>query len=255
MPTPVDESEVHLWFAEPEALVGEQALLDSYRQLLCPEEAAQQQRFMFERHRLQYLVSHALVRTTLSRYGALDPQDWTFRKNDHGRPDVDNAGYQQLIFNLSHTDGLVVCAVTTRHALGVDVEDRQRNTRTAEIADRFFSPSEVSALRRLPQREQRERFFLLWTLKEAYIKARGLGLALPLDKFSFDVDGGDSITIAVEPPIVDDVDAWQFFSFCPNGRHRCSLAVKLVAASRPLRLVARQIVPLRDETCRAFDPF
>ncbi|MCB9557787.1 MAG: 4'-phosphopantetheinyl transferase superfamily protein [Deltaproteobacteria bacterium] len=244
-----------MWFAEPEALVGEQALLDSYRQLLCPEEAAQQQRFMFERHRLQYLVSHALVRTTLSRYGALDPQDWTFRKNDHGRPDVDNAGYQQLIFNLSHTDGLVVCAVTTRHALGVDVEDRQRNTRTAEIADRFFSPSEVSALRRLPQREQRERFFLLWTLKEAYIKARGLGLALPLDKFSFDVDGGDSITIAVEPPIVDDVDAWQFFSFCPNGRHRCSLAVKLVAASRPLRLVARQIVPLRDETCRAFDPF
>ena len=91
-----------------------------------------------------------------------------------------------LRFNLSHTDGLVVCLVAVEREIGVDVEHTARAGSVGiEIAERFSSPSEVAELRSLPFADQRSRFFDYWTLKEAYIKARGLGLHLPLDQFSF----------------------------------------------------------------------
>src|SRR4029078_6585429 len=110
--------------------------------------------------------------------------------------------------------------------VGVDVEDRTRKGETVQIADRFFSPVEVAALRALPEERQRERFFDYWTLKEAYIKARGMGLAIPLDQFSFLLEPDMPIRIAFDPRLADDPLAWQFEQFALGGSHQTSAAVR-----------------------------
>ncbi len=102
---------------------------------------------MFERDRRAFLLTRALVRTTLSRYAAVGPADWTFVANVHGRPEILDrpAGVPDLRFNMSHTDGLIACAVTIGREVGVDVEHIDRRL-THDVAGRFFAPAEVSDL-------------------------------------------------------------------------------------------------------------
>ena len=193
-----------------------------------------------------YLGGRWLVRTQLSEACAqrVAPGAWRFRANRHGCPSVDTPLDQRgLSFNLSHTDGAAIVALTgAGRPVGVDVEDVQRNSRTVEIAERFFAPSEVLALRALPATQQRARFFDYWTLKEAYIKARGMGLALPLKGFAFDVEGGEgSPTIAFAETIDDDPTRWWFWQGWLTPRHRVSLAV--AAEGRPVEVDLKQIAP------------
>ena len=105
-----------------------------------------------------------------------------------------------LRFNLSHTDGLIACAVTIGREVGVDVEHIQRRL-THDVAGRFFAPREVDDLKALPEDEQQRVFFDYWTLKEAYIKARGFGLALPLGDFAFTLAPPAPPQIAFEPAL------------------------------------------------------
>ena len=114
------------------------------------------------------------------------PRTGDSSRNVHGRPEILDrpAGVPDLRFNLSHTDGLIACAVTIGREVGVDVEHVGRRL-THDIAGRFFAPREVADLKSLPVAEQPRVFFDYWTLKEAYIKARGFGLALPLGDFAF----------------------------------------------------------------------
>ena len=148
-----------------------------------------------------------------------------------------------LRFNLSNTYGLIACAVTLDRELGVDVEDTERPGETVSIADGFFSRQEIAALRALPPDRQRSRFFDYWTLKEAYIKARGMGLAIPLDQFSFSLDDGPRIGVAFDPALGDDASTWQFEQFALSPRHRTSAAVRR-GPGPDLRFVVRRTVPL-----------
>jgi 4'-phosphopantetheinyl transferase len=215
-----------VWLAFPEAIT-DPALLATYEALMNPEERCKQRRLHFERDRHCSLVTRALVRTTLSRYAGVPPESWVFKVNDYGRPDLAPGQCEaDLRFNLSHTHGLVACAVTLGREVGVDVENVQRPGETVTIADRYFSPTEVRALRALPDAMRRDRFFEYWTLKEAYIKARGMGLALPLDQFSFLLDGRATIGIAFSGGIADDPAAWQFELFRPTPAHRLAVAVR-----------------------------
>lgn len=223
MPLPPDE--VHVWRVEPEA-INDSRLLETYLGLLSPEEREKQRRFHFEKHRRQYLVSHALVRLTLSRYAPVEPQAWTFATNEYGCPRVAAEENAWLRFNLSHTDGMAMVAVARELDVGVDVEDALRAGETVGIADRFFAPSEVQALRALEASRQRERFFEYWTLKEAYIKARGMGLSLPLEQFAFELCPGDPPRIAFDPRLKDDPESWQFVQLRPSQRHRAAVAVR-----------------------------
>jgi 4'-phosphopantetheinyl transferase len=250
-PASLGPDEVHLWFAFPDgAQLQDPQLLEAYRDLMSAEEREQQQRYLFPRHRHQALVARALVRVTLSRYcPEVAPADWTFVRNAHGRPEVAGPpGVPDLRFNLSHTAGLMVCAVTLARDVGVDVEDGQRRLADLSLAERFFSPAEVQDLRQLEPQRRRERFFALWTLKEAYIKARGEGLATPLRHFSFFLEG-DRVEIRFARSLADEPGAWRFALMRPTPRHSSALAVRVVGGGR---LVARvgQVVPLRAE--RAF---
>ena len=225
-PIALTKSETHVWMVFPDT-VRDPALLRSYHELMCAEEQVQQQRFRFEKGRHEYLVTRALVRTVLSRYADVDPRDWRFSKNYYGRPAIASPlGLPPLRFNLSHTDGLIVCLVGLEREIGIDVENLERPGETIEIADRFFSPIEATTLRAQPVASQHYRFFEYWTLKESYIKARGMGVSLPLEQFSFLLHPGQPVRIAFDPRMQDDPESWQFNQFRPSPQHLMAVGIR-----------------------------
>jgi len=227
-PLSLDRDEVHVWLTFPEE-IREPTLLARCHALLNPEEATQQKRYHFERHRHQYLITRAVIRTLLSRYDPRRaPADWRFVKNDYGRPQVvaeQNA--DDLRFNLSHTDGLIACALTRGREVGVDCEDILRGGDLVAIADRYFSPSEVSDLHKVTPERQDFRFFDYWTLKESYIKARGMGLSIPLDQFSFHIEEDSAaIGLTVDPRQNDPAERWQFRQWWFQEKFKVSLCLE-----------------------------
>ena len=205
--------------------LDEEELKHRYGVLLSPDERARQKRPTLEGKRREILLTRALARSVLSRYADVDPRDWRFGATANGRPYI--AGPKMSFdFNLAHTAGLIVCLVAAAGAVGVDVETMTRRTDLEEVAAHFFSPAENAALRALPPEKRRERFFTYWTLKEAYLKGRGLGLALPLDAFWFSTDGA-APKIAFDERISDDPAAWRFECFRLSDDHLCATALKI----------------------------
>lgn len=215
-------------------------LLAAYRALLSPDERARHDRLIFAASRHEFLVTRALVRTVLSRYAPTAPADWSFTTGPFGKPAAQAPAPR---FNLSNTGGMVVCLVAADRDVGVDVEDTLRSPPPdLDLAERFFAPTEAAALRALPGPAQLARFFTCWTLKESYIKARGLGLSLPLSSFWFTLAEDASIALSVEPE-QDDGHAWHFELLRPTPRHLIACCVQRSTA--PPRLVTYPIVPLR----------
>ena len=202
--------QAHLWWIRPDA-VTDPAGLARCRALLTDDEREKTDRFRFARDRQTCFITRVLVRTTLSRYCDIPPAQWRFRTNDHGRPEIDTPP-STLRFNLSHTNGLIVCLVSRGREVGVDVEHLERANRWLDLSERFFAPREAAALRRVTASERATRFLEYWTLKESYVKARGVGLAIPLTGFSFDLPAGapDDVSIRFTPAIDDAEARWQF---------------------------------------------
>jgi len=223
----ITENQIDLWFCYDETIT-EPALLRCYHELLNPEEKKQQARFHFAKHRHQYLITRAMVRSVLSLYEShIAPQDWRFVKNEYGRPSIDNASLNlPLSFNLSHCEQLVVMAVSLVEEVGVDVEYLPRLGNPLEIADHFFSKSELDQLYQLSEGERTNRFFDLWTLKEAYIKACGMGLSIPLDHFSYCFDEQQQIDITFVDQRNDVSELWNFWQVKPAISQKTSLALK-----------------------------
>jgi 4'-phosphopantetheinyl transferase len=190
--------------------------------MLSADERARMSRFHFARNRHQYLITRALIRTSLSAYYPVDPGAWQFSKNRYGKPEINHPDANLTIrFNLSHTHGLTVCAIAQHYDIGVDVEDSQRSTQAGfRSLGRHFSSQEIKNLAKVPEDQQRQRFFDYWTLKESYIKARGLGLAIPLDKFSFLFEANQLKGFSVHPDLQDDADCWQFWRIAIADQYR-----------------------------------
>jgi len=244
---PLPPAEIHLWLAFYDEITDER-LLSDYRTLLNVEEKEQQSRFYFAKDRLRYLVTRALVRTVLSRYVMIDPREWVFSTNAYGCPEIANPQGREscLLFNISHTDSLIVLGVTKRRALGVDVENCRAREVSIDIADRYFAPTEVAALNNVPPQQQQYRFFEYWTFKESYIKARGMGLSLPLDKFSFHYPHERALEIAIDPELADDPARWQFWQFQPRPEYLVAICAERVG-DQPPRLIVHQTVPMFSE--------
>jgi len=194
-------------------------------QLLSEPEQAQWQRFKVEDARLQYLVTRALVRTTLSRYADVPARTWQFETNAYGCPHISQPqASRNLRFNLSNTTGLVACAVSMDCEIGIDVENITRTVDADAVAPSVFAPAELADFREAGLEDQRERFFSYWTLKESYIKARGMGLSLPLDAFWFEL-GGTSPLLCVTDRCPDIPDRWRFYQHAPTDEHMMAVAV------------------------------
>ncbi|MEP7118785.1 MAG: 4'-phosphopantetheinyl transferase superfamily protein, partial [Acidobacteriota bacterium] len=201
-------------------------------------------RLVREGDRRTFAIARTLVRRTLSLYGPTRAADWGFVTNLHGCPFVEpaQAGTPPLRFNLSHTSGLVALAVARGVPVGVDVERVTREVSLA-IADRHFAAAEVRDLHARPSADQARAFFDYWTLKEAYIKARGLGLALPLDAFAFGLRPPLSPSIAFADGFNDLPARWQFWQAWPTSEHRLALAIERDGADLSVTLAD---VPLAD---------
>ncbi|MBS1120274.1 MAG: 4-phosphopantetheinyl transferase [Deltaproteobacteria bacterium] len=189
--------------------------------LLSVAERAQAARFAIDGVRRSWIVAHALVRRALSRHAPVDPEDWQFAPRADGRPEI-TAPRAGLRFNLSHGRALVACAVSGGPDVGIDVEDAQRQA-PLELVDRVFSPIEREAFATLPAAERADRFCFHWTMKEAYLKARGLGLVDELDRLTFHPESPVRASFAADWD--DDPASWQLESRVIEG-HRVAVAIR-----------------------------
>ncbi len=245
------DNEIHLWICQSNNIRAPE-LLHHYDRLMTDEERAKQLRYRFEKDQHQALVTRALVRTVLSKYAPIAPQDWRFEKGERDKPEIVPPAYCRipaLRFNLSHTYNFITCGVTLEKDLGVDVEHCERTNDVVAIADRYFSPSEVNELFSLPEAKQRSRFFDYWTLKESYIKACGMGLAIPLDDFSFHIinSAPPQISISFAPQRLDTPEHWQFWLMYPNETHRLSVGIRSIEP-RPYKLKLFKTIPLLSDS-------
>jgi 4'-phosphopantetheinyl transferase len=209
-----------LWWVRPESFQATPAALA----LLDTEERQQHQRYIPPAKRHEYLVTRVLVRTVLGKMLGLPPATLHFVKNEWGRPALAPGLLSANIhFNVSHTDGLVVCLVSSEHEVGVDTELLSRAPTLLKLAPNVFASDELEALSALPEMEQAQRAVHLWTLKESYIKARGMGLAIPLDGFAFCFEQ-EGIRLKISPALNDEGANWLFQSQA-IGHHLISTTI------------------------------
>ncbi|WP_047145243.1 4'-phosphopantetheinyl transferase superfamily protein [Aquamicrobium sp. LC103] len=234
----IAESEIHLHMVD-EAEIA-QNRLDSYREVMSDDEHQRCDRFHFERNRRQFTITRALLRFTLSQYvPGVAPRDWRFTRNGHGRPAIANEIGQALDFNLSHTTGRAVISVSRSTFVGVDIEWRGREIESADLARHFFAAEETADLPDVAVARDR-RFFMLWTLKEAYVKALGRGLSIPLDSFCIGFPEEDAISLRVDDP-PDAPFGWRLWTLDAGGDYALSVAAK---AAEPWRLRLFRSVPM-----------
>lgn len=174
--------DVHVWrvsLDQPLAIVGR------FFQLLSVDEQARAARFHFERDRQHFIVARGCLRAILARYLEIDPREIQFTYTPYGKPELSTSTSQSrpLNFNLAHSGGFALYALTEVGEIGVDLEHVRPEFAGDDIARRFFSSDEVARLTELPAKVRHEAFFNCWTRKEAFIKAKGMGLSLPLDQF------------------------------------------------------------------------
>ena len=225
----VPGGDVHLWTADVSELEDEEHYAECF-DVLSSSEQKQVERFRFKRDQNSFVASHFLRRWVLSHYESVEPNQWRFVANEHGRPRI---AFPLLDdppqFNCSKSADLVVCAVIRGVAVGVDIERLDRRVPNS-VAEATFASGEKAALEALPPLERGQRFFALWTLKEAYLKARGVGLTQPLDSMEFAVTESPAGSKGVAAKMVfseaNDCDEWQFTVVSPTPSHIASVCVR-----------------------------
>lgn len=195
--------------------------------ILDDDERDRASRFRHDADRQLHITAHALKRLALSRWRPeVAPAEWRFSDGPWGRPHPVNAETGDLQVNLSHTKGMTAVAVADGVDVGVDVEWTGPDDWIYETTDTVFSAAEVASLFPLDEAERRDRFFLYWTLKESYIKARGMGVSLPLTLISFAASEGDDAVLDLDPSLDDNPTAWTFEIFRPAPDVRGAVAVR-----------------------------
>lgn len=227
-------SSIHIWCAW---LDGPDRPVNDLWQALSQDERERAERYRFEQDCRRFIVRRGLLRLILSRYTGLDPAQVHFIYLSYGKPslasqtgsplswqdDPEGRPYW-LRFNLSHSQGLALYAFAADQEIGVDVEALRSDFEIEALARRFFSPAEQVELRSLPASQQREAFFLCWTRKEAYIKARGQGLSLPLDQFDVTLSPGEKARLLATRPEAEDAGRWNLQHLDPAPGYIGALA-------------------------------
>jgi 4'-phosphopantetheinyl transferase len=195
-------------------------------QTLTADERQRAERFLFEKDRTHFVVSRGLLRVLLGGYLRQDPPHLRFTYGPHGKPALaTHTGRAPLRFNVSHSHGLALYAVTRGREVGVDVERIRPEIAQEKIAERFFAPREVTVLRRLPPLLQTSAFFACWTRKEAYMKAKGDGLALPLDQFEVSLAPGEPAALLRTAWDPQEAAGWALQDLEPAPGYRAAVAV------------------------------
>jgi 4'-phosphopantetheinyl transferase len=216
--------EVHVWRATLDQTPSQ---IQSFRHNLAPDEQTRAERFYFERDRGHFIVARGVLRAILGRYLNQAPECISFCYSSHGKPALaGESGGDAIRFNMSHSHGIALYAVTRGREVGIDLERIRFNLAVAEIAERFFSRREVAMLRTLSTEAQREAFFRCWTRKEACLKARGEGLSLPLDQFDVSLAPGEPDTVPGTRPDPSEASRWSLQELAPAPGYVAALAVE-----------------------------
>lgn len=218
--------QVHLWRV---GLGTEEGILPRLGKVLNEEERARAERFRFPRDRRRYIVSHAALRFVLSRYCRCQPHEIRFQYSPYGKPTLAppfQSSEATLQFNLSHSDDLALIGLALGRQIGVDIERIRPELAEDRIAERFFSPGEVRSLRSLLATEQPQAFFRCWTCKEAFVKARGQGLSLPLDRFDVSFVQGQPPALLSVADIPGEAQRWSLFTLTPAPGYTAAIAVE-----------------------------
>lgn len=228
--------EAHLWRA---SLNQEAHTIANLAALLSQDEYSKAMRYYRPADRDRYIAGRGILRKILSAYLALPPSELRFTYNEYGRPALsDDQNDRALNFNLSHSGALALYAVTRGRTVGIDIEQIREDFATLEIAEHFFSKDEVEALKSLPEGQRTAGFFNCWSRKEAFIKAKGMGVSYPLDRFTVSLAPDD-------PPALlkvddDELEAtqWRLYELKPGAGY----AAALIAAAPPITLKRRHWV-------------
>lgn len=219
------DDEVHVWRASLDASASEvQRLYD----ILNDDERRRADRFHFSKDRRHFTVARGVLRVLLGRYLNILPEGLHFEYNQYGKPALlFSETHNELKFNLSHSGELVLYAFTRQREVGIDVEWIHRRIGEFEqIAERFFSEQENQMLRRLPGQQKQAAFFNCWTRKEAYIKAKGKGLSLPLDQFDVSLAPGEPAKLLATRNDPEDVLRWKMLKLDPGSDYVAALLVE-----------------------------
>lgn len=214
---------LQLWFARTDTASFAE-LWDKHASDLPQQEKEKVLSYKFDKDRILSLVSKVMLRTMLtSHFPGKDPKTWQFTTNYYGKPFIaENDQAAPLYFNLSHTEGLVACAVSINGDVGVDVETLNSRETILEIAPSVFTPNELDALS--GKENQIQYFYRLWTLKEAYIKHQGKGLSIPLQDFEFTLRDRKIEFRAIDNKLIQHVPSFVSTLFQP--RHMLSIALQ-----------------------------
>jgi 4'-phosphopantetheinyl transferase len=187
--------DAHLWRVDPRTL-AEPPVHERCLRLLSQSERARHDRLAVPARRLELAAAHALVRIALSDLCGNEPHDWRIRRDSMGRPVVEGP-VEGLHVSITHTPGLVACLVSRHRVCGVDAEQVSPRVPYMRIAEQVFSPGELDQLRSLDDAARIDRFFLLWSVKEAFAKARGDGACAPLDRIEVGLGGEGSVRLMI----------------------------------------------------------
>ena len=227
-PAPKDlilaDHEVHVWRAQLELPSSQ---VQRLRGILTHDELDKAKRFFFETDRQRFIVARGTLRSILSRYITIYPGHLRFYYNQYGKPFLALDSSSALLnFNLSHSGSMALFAIARNMEIGVDVERVRSDFEYEEIAKRFFSVNEVSILRTIPTEKKREAFYHCWTRKEAYIKAHGKGLSLPLDSFDVSFAPGEPPMLLTTKDEPQERSHWTLVDLKPGLGYVGALAVK-----------------------------
>ena len=213
--------DVHVWRA---SLTVSETRLADFDAILAEDERARAARFRNPLHGAHYTVGRGVLRMLLGRYLRRQPPDIHFAYSEYGKPFIQ--GGAALRFNLSHSQELALYAFTLQREIGIDIEYLRAVSSRDQIAEQFFSPNEIKVLRGLPAAQQDTGFFNCWTRKEAYIKAHGEGLSLPLHQFDVTLAPGDPAVLLETRVALDRADRWTLQALLPGGNYVAALAVE-----------------------------
>jgi len=205
-PLTLREDEVRLWRVDLEAVGGDES---RWKRVLSSDELTRAARFHFSRDRQRFVATRAWLRMILASYLGTDANSLSFSYSKREKPSLGSAHEDNgITFNVSHSAGIALLGFARRREIGVDVEQLRPDSDLEAIARRFFSTHEQSQLAALPAEERVDAFFRCWTRKEAYIKATGDGLSLPLSQFDVSLVSGETNALLATRPDSSEAGRW-----------------------------------------------
>jgi 4'-phosphopantetheinyl transferase len=219
----LDAGEIHLWWIP---LSGDAHTIERQREMLSTDELDRAGRFYFDVHRHRFIIGRGALRRILSLYVNLQPRDLEFVYGPKGKPELSSGQNPGRIrFNLSNSSDLALLAVVRDQELGVDLEFVKADFGGIEIAERFFSATEVETLFAIDAAERNAAFFACWTRKEAFIKAIGEGLSIPLDSFdvAFAPNAKPALTRVEGSP--GETSRWSLYDIPAGPEYKAALII------------------------------